>query len=294
MINNYVTYAAQDMNANNSQIQIVEQKTVAFAGTEILTVKATDEKVYVAVKWLCESIGLSEGQIKSERKRVKEDTVLLKGGRNFTLLTNGGMQTILCIELDYLPLWLAKIAITPNMKKETPWIADRLVEFQLKAKDVLAAAFFQKPQQNSPMTPVEILAQAAQQMLILERKTNHLEERQNLMEQNQQNIVEVLKTDTTNWRQMTNDLLRKIAYARGGENQYRDVRNHVYDLLKVRGRCDLERRLSNRQKNMLAQGMNKSAINKLSKIDMIAEEPRLIEVFVAIVKEMAIAHNVNF
>jgi len=294
MTDGYVTYAAQDTNANNSQIQVVEQKTVAFAGTEILAIKATDKRVYAAVKWICESLGLSKGQMQSERKRVKEDTVLLKGERNFILPTNGGPQETQCIEINFLPLWLAKISITPNMKKETPWLAARLEKFQIEVKDVLADAFLNQQIPVQPMTPVEILAQAAQQMLILERKTNHLEERQNLMEQNQQNIVEVLKTDTTNWRQMTNDLLRKIAYARGGENQYRDVRNHVYDLLKVRGRCDLERRLSNRQKNMLAQGMNKSAINKLSKIDMIAEEPRLIEVFVAIVKEMAIAHNVNF
>lgn len=61
-----------------------------------------------------------------------------------TLPTKGGNQKSLCIELDYLPLWLAKISITPTMKREHPNIADKLIEYQLKAKDVLAKAFLGK------------------------------------------------------------------------------------------------------------------------------------------------------
>jgi phage antirepressor YoqD-like protein len=66
--------------------------------------------------------------------------------------TNGGVQEVLGIEIDFLPLWLAKIPITPKMKIEsnnlkeqhgTEYVTtlDKLVEYQLKAKDVLAKAF---------------------------------------------------------------------------------------------------------------------------------------------------------
>lgn len=57
------------------------------------------------------------------------------------LPTNGGMQEVLCLKLDFVPLWLAKISITPTMERETPELAERLEQYQLHAKDVLAAAF---------------------------------------------------------------------------------------------------------------------------------------------------------
>ena len=57
------------------------------------------------------------------------------------LPTKGGSQRTLCLKLDYVPLWLAKIAITPKVERDTPELAARLEQYQLKAKDALAAAF---------------------------------------------------------------------------------------------------------------------------------------------------------
>ena len=51
--------------------------------------------------------------------------------------------------LDYLPIWLTKISITPTMKKENPELVDKLVKYQLTAKDVLAAAFLGKKEMSS-------------------------------------------------------------------------------------------------------------------------------------------------
>lgn len=116
-------------------------KTVDFMGDGLLA--ARDEKgvIWTGVKWLCDGIGLSEGQVKAERKKIQEDMVLSRGGRNFILPTAGGNQEVLCLQLDYVPLWLAKISITPNMKENNPELVEKLVNYQLKAKDVLAAAF---------------------------------------------------------------------------------------------------------------------------------------------------------
>lgn len=57
------------------------------------------------------------------------------------LPTKGGTQRTLCLKLDYVPLWLAKISITPTMEAETPELAATLEQYQLRAKDVLAEAF---------------------------------------------------------------------------------------------------------------------------------------------------------
>lgn len=40
-----------------------------------------------------------------------------KGGSNLTLPTKGGNQETLCLKLDFVPLWLAKISITPTAEQ---------------------------------------------------------------------------------------------------------------------------------------------------------------------------------
>jgi len=133
-------------------------KEVNFNGDNLLAVKNNDNKIYVGVSYICNGIGLSEGQMKNERKKIQEDLVLSKGGRNLILPTNGGNQEVLGIELDFLPLWLAKISITPKMIKDNPAVVNKLVDYQLKAKDVLANAFIHG-QYNLPTTYKEALIQ---------------------------------------------------------------------------------------------------------------------------------------
>lgn len=116
-----------------------------FNGDEIMTVKMKDSgKIYVGVKWITDALGFNKNSHDRQVKNIQSDIVLSKGASNLTLPTKGGNQKALCIELDYLPLWLAKISITPNMKNEHPEIANKLIEYQLKVKDVLAQAFLGK------------------------------------------------------------------------------------------------------------------------------------------------------
>lgn len=134
----------------------LEVRKVPFMGTELMAARDNDGQIWAGVRWMCDGIGLSQGQSKSERLKIQNDKVLAKGGRNFVLPTNGGNQSTLCLKLDYVPLWLAKIAITPKMERETPELAARLEQYQLKAKDVLAAAFLpQSKQQPATPAPVE-------------------------------------------------------------------------------------------------------------------------------------------
>jgi len=127
------------------KLREMELMEVDFNGDSIMTVKMKDDgKSYVGVNWICNGIGLSEGQLKNERKKIQDDIVLSKGGRNLVLPTKGGNQQSLCIELEFLPLWLAKISITKDMINNKPEVVEKLVEYQVKAKDVLAKAFLGK------------------------------------------------------------------------------------------------------------------------------------------------------
>lgn len=143
-------------------------KEIAFNGAKLVATEL-DGKIYVGVKWVCNGIGLSEGQIKNERLKIQNDLVLSKGGRNLVLSNNSNSsQETLCIELNFLPLWLAKINITPNMLKNNPHIANTLIEYQLKAKDVLAEAFISK-KHRVPQNMKEALLIALEQQEEIER-----------------------------------------------------------------------------------------------------------------------------
>jgi anti-repressor protein len=133
-------------------------KEVNFNGDTLIAAQdQTTEKVYIAVRWVCEGIGLTLDQAKRQIKNIKEDLVVSKGVSNLTLPTNGGIQEVFCIELDFLPIWLAKISITPKMQSDSPETVNKLVEYQLKAKDVLANAFIHNVTQIVPKSYKEAL-----------------------------------------------------------------------------------------------------------------------------------------
>jgi len=118
---------------------------IDFMGSELVAIKdSKTDKIHVGVKWICQGIGLNGNHTKRQYRKINEDRVLKKGVSNMTLLTKGGLQNVLCIDLGYLPLWLAKISITPGMLKSHPEVANRLEEYQIKAKDVLEQYFIRK------------------------------------------------------------------------------------------------------------------------------------------------------
>lgn len=125
-------------------------KDVQFNGDTLRAAQDAENIIWVGVAWVCRGIGLSQGQEKRQVTNLKDDIVLSQGVANLQLPTNGGNQEVLCLKLDFLPLWIAKIHITPTMKRENPQLVENLIEYQLKAKDVLAAAFLNK----NVVTPV--------------------------------------------------------------------------------------------------------------------------------------------
>ncbi|MBM6685424.1 hypothetical protein H9X90_05320 [Faecalicatena contorta] len=119
-------------------------KDVQFNGAMLRAAQDADNIIWVGVAWVCQGLGLKEGRIKYERKKMQEDLVLSQGTKFYPLGTDDANSDVLCLKLDFLPLWLAKISITPTMKKENPQLVENLVTYQLKAKEVLAAAFLNK------------------------------------------------------------------------------------------------------------------------------------------------------
>jgi len=107
------------------------------------------------------------------------------------------------------------------------------------------------------------------------------------------NIKEVVALDSSAWRADTQNLLNKIAISLGGTSEFfRQLRTESYDLLDSRMKADLKRRLTNKRQRMADEGISKTKREALTKIDVIADDKRLIEGYVAIIKEMAIKYGI--
>ena len=104
------------------------------------------------MRHICNGLKLTESQRKYIVNKFNKDETLKGGKKIYPLITNGVIQSTSLIELDYLPLWLAKI----NPARFSKELKDKLLEYQLRAKDVLAAAFLDnKPNQLTLPKPKE-------------------------------------------------------------------------------------------------------------------------------------------
>ena len=113
------------------------------------------------------------------------------------------------------------------------------------------------------------------------------------LEQKIQNTCEVIALDKTAWRKDSEHLINKIARATGeGYGGIRLVYEEIYRSIESRAGVSLNTRLTNKRNRMAGEGVCKSKRDKLTRIDIIAEDKKLIEFYVAIVMELAVKYGV--
>ena len=266
----------------------LEIKKVPFMGAELMAARDKDGVIWGGVRWMCDGIGLSRNQRDNQTQKIKADTVLSKGAGNFPLPTNGGVQEVLCLKLDFVPIWLAKISITPTMEAETPELSEKLMEYQLKAKDVLAAAFL--PVAATP--DLDTLSPELRLLINMELKQKEQDRAIEQMSQRIDSIRDVVALSPASWRKDTSRMIARIANQMGGTEHIQDVYKGVYSLVNERARVSLEKRLTNKLRRMADEGVCLSARKRMTILDVIADDKKLIEIYIAIVKEIAIKFGV--
>ncbi|WP_308779772.1 ORF6N domain-containing protein [uncultured Clostridium sp.] len=108
-----------------------------------------------------------------------------------------------------------------------------------------------------------------------------------------QGIRDIVAINTTNWRKDTSSLISKISLKLGGYENINLLREESYRILEERGRTRLSVKLTNKRRRMAEEGVCKSKRDKLNKLDVIADDNRLVETYIAIVKEMAIKYGIS-
>lgn len=103
-------------------------------------------------------------------------------------------------------------------------------------------------------------------------------------------ISDIVSISTMDWRRATRDIITKIAHMRGDD--YQATRNDIYKDVEQRGGYSLSTRLTNLRNRMAGEGQSLSKRNKTNKVDVIANDKRLIEIYMAVVKDHAIKYRV--
>ena len=152
----------------------LEVKRVPFLGTELMAARDESGQIWAGVSYICNGIGLNKNEKDRQVKNVQADRVLKKGCVKFDAGVFDQNNQAVAIKLDFVPLWLAKISITPTMESDNPELADRLEQYQLRAKDVLAAAFLPAVHKE-PKTAMELLRLQSQAMFELDERVSVLE-----------------------------------------------------------------------------------------------------------------------
>lgn len=118
-----------------------------FYGDNLIALKdnATGE-IYTAITHILRGIGFNSKQVEHQQNKILKDELL----KSHTLKFSGvdlnmpSVNEIWCISQRKLPIALAKINITPKMKKEQPELSKRLLTYQDKCADVLASVFIDR------------------------------------------------------------------------------------------------------------------------------------------------------
>lgn len=102
-------------------------------------------------------------------------------------------------------------------------------------------------------------------------------------------IADIVGTSTMDWRNATSHLINAVVRVQGGSPEaHQTVRNDIYDEVDRRGAVSLSTRLTNLRRRMAEEGATKSKRDKTSKVDVIGNDKKLIEIYMAVVKDFAI------
>lgn len=153
----------------------------------------------------------------------------------------------------------------------------------------LVNSYFRAKQEQTSFSDL-----SPQLQLLISLETKQREQEKAIEDANRRidNIGEVVALDVHSWRKDAQRLVTKIASQLGGVEHTKDVYNEIYRLIEERAGVSLSTRLTNKRRRMADEGVCKSKRGKLNNIDIIADDKKLIEIYIAIVKEMAVKNGV--
>lgn len=250
-----------------------------YESSEIRTVQVNGEPWFV-LSDVCKVLEISNSRNISSRLEPDEKGVTLVdtlgGAQQMTIINESGLYTVI-LRSD-----------KPQAKPFRKWVTSEVLPSIRKHGSYSVQSQFAD---LSPQLQVLIQMETRQKQI----EARQVEQATALagLEQKLQNTCEVIALDKTAWRKDSEHLINKIARATGdGYGGIRLLYEEIYRSIESRAGVSLNTRLTNKRNRMAGEGVCKSKRDKLTRVDIIAEDKKLIEIYVAIVKELAVKYGV--
>lgn len=255
----------------------MNQLTKMFDGQNLTIIEKEGEPNFL-LKDVCNILGLSNPR--QVRTRLDKGVI-----SNYPLKTAGGTQQATFVNEDGLYDVILD-SRKPEAKRFRKWITSEVLPSIRKT-----GSYSIDTSQLSP--ELQMMNQMFQAVAKNELETKEAKQMAAEANQSVSNISNIVSMTNVGWREKVKVILRKIARKWTGIDPYRSVIQLSYERFERRAGCRLEIRLNNRKERAIAQGMSKSYVQKINKLDVISEEKRLVEIYIQVVKEMAIEFKVN-
>lgn len=253
-----------------------------YEGAEVRTVQIDGEPWFVLAD-ICRELEISH--VKDTATRIDEDDL----GQTEVIDRMGRSQKVWIINESGLYTVILR-SDKPQAKPFRKWVTSVVLP------SIRKTGSYSVQQPNA----FENLSPQLQVLIQMETRQKQIEARQAEqatalagLEQKIQNTCEVIALDKTAWRKDSEHLINKIARATGdGYGGIRLLYEEIYRSIESRAGVSLNTRLTNKRNRMAGEGVCKSKRDKLTRVDIIAEDKKLIEIYVAIVKELAVKYGV--
>lgn len=242
-----------------------------FEGAEVRTVMVEGEPYFVG-KDVAQVLGYTNPQ-KAIRDHVDEEDKTVN--ESFTV---NGTAIVLINESGLYSLVLS--SKLPTAKAFKRWVTSEVLPTIRKTGSYGISAYADLSPQLQLLIAIE--TEQRKQQKAIEEMNSRLD-----------NIGEVIALDVHSWRKDAQRLISKIATANGGFDSMKDIYNEIYRLVEERAGVSLSTRLTNKRRRMADEGVCKSKRDKITKVDIINDDKKLIEIYLAIVKEMAVKSGVT-
>lgn len=196
-------------------------RNVDVLGDTIVAGQDKKGQIWAGVSFFCKALGMTNKQRDNQVAKVQSDKTLCKGTLKFREGVFDPANEVVAIKVDFIPLWLAKIQITKKMEHDHPELADKLLEYQLKAKDILADAFLPKQENGGDVQgQIKLLAQG----------TTQLYERVESVESRITSLEDTMTLDYGQQRSLGEIVNKTVMTALGGHNApaYKEIGRKVF------------------------------------------------------------------
>ena len=206
--------------------------------------------------------------------------------QSVVLVTESGYLMIIKSFHDDLSWQLQRVLVNSYFKAK---------EMQSENYDDLSPMLRMFIQQERQMKAMQTeIADTKAQLEITQTENQKHSERLNTIDGKINAVSDAIKLDSTSWRKEVSSVIRKIC--RNANDAYPTVGilyGEIYKVLELRAKCNLTTRLTHKQVRMRDAGVCMSKVKQVNRLDIIAEDAQLTEIFIAIVREYAIKFGIR-